>query len=709
MPGVRYPLYNEFVFTRNCREANVIAESLSMKTAEKDLRKQIEKLRERIRHHEYRYYVLDSPEISDAEFDRLMAQLKQLEAQDPSLITPDSPTQRVGGKPREGFVPVRHSVPLLSLDNTYSEEDLRDFDRRVREGAGKTKVDYVAELKMDGMSMAVLYEQGRLRRAITRGDGTVGEDVTANARTIRSLPLSLPPASVAKTKLGPDWEVRGEVILGTAAFERLNEERERTGLSQFANPRNAAAGSIRMLEPSVVAERRLDCYCYGLLVNGRIPLREHRQVLETLAMLGFKVNPQWKHCQDMEEVLEFCREWEARRESLPYEIDGVVIKVNSILLWDELGATAKAPRWAVAYKYAARQATTRVRDIHVQVGRTGALTPVAVLEPVPLGGVTVSRATLHNEDEILRLGLKIGDVVVVERGGDVIPKVVRVERTARTERTESAEALRDFVMPGHCPVCGGKVVREEGEVASRCLNTSCPARLKESILHFAARKAMNIDGLGEALVDQLVDRGLVRDLADIYQLTDPELVKLERMGQKSAQNLLDEIQASRSNSLNRVIFALGIRFVGERTASLLADHFASIDSLASASVEELESVSEVGPKVAASIHSFFREPRNQKLLERLRAAGLRFKQERRAVRRAALAGKTFVLTGTLQSYTREEAKERIEQAGGRVASSVSKKTDYVVAGADAGSKLEKAKALGVHVIDEKQLEALLSS
>ena len=682
-----------------------------MKTTTKatsKLQVQIEELREQIRHHEHLYYVLDSPEISDAEFDRLVAQLKQLEAQNPSLITQDSPTQRVGGKPREGFVQVRHSVPMMSLDNTYSEEELRDFDRRVRQGLGIEKVDYVAELKLDGMSMAVLYGNRMLTKAVTRGDGRVGEDVTENARTIRSLPLSLAPATLAKAKLPADLEVRGEVILNRKAFERLNEERERSDLPRFANPRNAAAGSIRMLEPSIVAKRHLNYVAYMLLGKGRVPLAEQRQVLEALSALGFKTSPH-QLCRDIEEALEFCHEWEEKRDSLPFEIDGIVIKVNSIALQEELGATAKAPRWAVAYKYAARQAVTRVLDIEVQVGRTGALTPVAILEPVGIGGVTVSRATLHNEDEIRRLGLKIGDSVVVERGGDVIPKVVRVERTEKAERTDAAEKLRDFAMPKQCPVCGGKVVREEGEVAWRCVNANCPAKLKESILHFAARKAMDINGLGEALVDQLVDSGLVRNVADLYQLTEEKLMKLERMGRKSAQNLLAEIEKSRGNPLERLIFSLGIRFVGERTAALLAEHFGSLDQLAAASQDELEAVFEVGPKVAASIHSFFREPRNRELLDRLRAERLQLEQKRRAAKGTALVGKTFVLTGTLQDYSRDEAKRRIEQAGGHVTSSVSKKTDYVVAGADPGSKLEKAKALGVPVIDERQLAALLAS
>ncbi|MBI3895175.1 MAG: NAD-dependent DNA ligase LigA [Acidobacteria bacterium] len=675
-----------------------------MKTATKaSLKQQIEKLRERIRHHEHLYYVLDAPEISDAEFDRLMERLKQLEAQGPDLITPDSPTQRVGGKPREGLVQVRHSVQMLSLDNTYSEEELRDFDRRVRQGAGKKKVEYVAELKLDGMSMAVHYENRMLAKAVTRGDGRMGEDVTENARTIRALPLSLAEAPLTAARLPADLEVRGEVIMTQKAFVRLNEEREQAGLSRFANPRNAAAGSIRMLEPGIVAKRHLNYVAYMLLDKGHVPLAEQIQVLEALTTLGFKASPH-QFCSDIDEALEFCREWEKKRDSLPYEIDGIVIKVNSIALQDELGTTAKAPRWAVAYKYAARQAVTRVLDIRVHVGRTGTLTPVAILEPVAIGGVTVSRSTLHNEDEIRRLGLKIGDAVVVERGGDVIPKVVRVETS---ERAKHAHKLREFAMPKQCPVCGGKVVREEGEVAWRCINVNCPARLKESIRHFASRKAMDINGLGEALVDQLVDSGLIRDVADIYRLNEETLANLERMGRKSAQNRIAEIEKSREKPLDRLIFALGIRFIGERTATLLADHFGSLDQLEKASLEELEAVSEVGPKVATSIHSFFREPRNQQLLEDLRKY-IQFEQKKRAVKGTALAGKSFVLTGTLEKYTREEAKDKIEQAGGHVTSSVSKKTDYVVAGADPGSKLDKAQALGIKVIGEKELEELLS-
>ncbi len=666
--------------------------------------KKIEKLRNEIRRHEHLYYVLDAPEISDAEYDALYNQLKQLEAEHPETITSDSPTQRVGGAPREDFASVHHSVPMQSLDNAYSELELRDFDRKVKEGAGRENIEYVAELKLDGMSMAVVYEGGSLARAITRGDGATGEEVTANARTIRSLPLSVPRSEMKQLSLSEAFEVRGEVLLGRKAFEKINADREAAGLPRFANPRNAAAGSIRMLEPSVVAERHLDYFAYLLLVDGGAPLETQWQELETLAALGFKVNPRRKLCSGIDEAIQFIAEWDTQRAGLEYEIDGIVIKVNSIALQREMGSTARAPRWATAYKFPAQRAVTRVNNIEVQVGRTGALTPVAILEPVALGGVTVKRATLHNEDEIRRLDLRIGDRVVIERGGEVIPKVLRVDLAAREEREHE---LREFVMPDRCPICGGHVVREEGEVAWRCVSSSCPAKLKEAILHFAGRKAMNIDGLGEALVDQLVDGALVKDFADLYQLTEEQLVALERMGKKSAENLLTEIDASRQRGLDRLIFALGIRFVGERTATLLADHFGTMSKLQEASQEELEAVFEVGPIVAASIRHFFGEERNRELIHRLEAIGLRPEQEVKRKAVGALEGKAFVLTGTLERLTRDEAKQRIEQAGGRVTGSVSKKTDYVVAGADPGSKLDKARELGLTIINETELEELL--
>ncbi|HVX65773.1 MAG TPA: NAD-dependent DNA ligase LigA [Bryobacteraceae bacterium] len=653
-----------------------------------DTRIQIESLREALRRHEYLYYVLDQPEITDAEYDRLMGELRELESAHPELVTPDSPTQRVGGKPREGFVKVPHSAPMLSLDNALNEAELRDFDRRVRQLLNGAPFRYVAELKLDGLSMAAFYRDGQFRQAVTRGDGLVGEDVTGNARTIRSLPLRV------RGELR-EFEVRGEVIMNRKAFERLNAERDEQELSRFANPRNAAAGSIRVLEPQVTASRRLDYYAYFLMVDGQTHYDSHWKSLDALVEMGFKVNPKRHLCKDIDELVEFCREWETHREKLEYEIDGVVAKVDSIAQQRQLGWTAKAPRWAIAFKYAARQAETVVENIGVQVGRTGALTPVAHLKPVEVGGVTVARATLHNEDEIDRLGLNIGDSVVIERSGDVIPKVVRV--------ASHGADRRPFRMPRECPVCGGKIVREEGEAASRCINTDCPARLKESILHFASRGVMDIDGMGEALVDQLVDRGLVKSIVDIYDLTAEQLTGLERMGKKSAEKLLANIERSKRLPLPRLLSALGIRFVGERTAQLLAAHFGSIEAIAEATPQILQEAEEVGPKVADSIAEFFREDRNCTLVEGLRKAGLRFEYRQARKKAGPLQGLTFVLTGTLPNLSREEAKTRIEAAGGKVTGSVSKKTNYVVAGEDAGSKLGKARNLGIPVIDEDRL------
>ena len=665
----------------------------------KAIEKEIEKLRNDIRYHEHRYYVLDNPVISDFEFDKLMRRLQELEVQNPELVTPDSPTQRVGGQPAEEFPKLRHSVPMLSLDNTYSVDELEDFDRRVREISGRSKVEYVGELKLDGLSMALTYEDGVLTHGVTRGDGVEGEDVTANVKTIRSVPLGF---DAERSELIGDprrLEVRGEVIMPRKAFEQTNAQREAAGEPRFANPRNAAAGSMRQLDSRIVAQRKLDMFLYYLLVENREPLREHWQNLEALVKMGFKVNPNRRLCKSFEELMAYIQEWESKRDGLEYEIDGIVVKVNDIRLWEELGTTAKSPRWAIAYKYAARQATTRVMDIRAQVGRTGTLTPVADLEPVDVGGVTVSHATLHNMDEITRLGVKIGDAVLIQRAGEVIPQVVKV--------VKQAPEGREFSMPKQCPVCGGDVHRAEGEVAYRCVNSACPARLKESLLYFAGRRAMNIDGLGDALVDQLVDKGLVRDVADLYALTQEQVANLERMGDKSASNLLLEIDNSKKASLARLIFALGIRFVGERTGQLLADHFASLDKLANASEEELLEVEEVGPRVAESILEFFREPRNLKVIEKLRKASLQFESANVHKPEGNLAGKQFVLTGTLPRYSRDEAKKMIEEAGGRVTGSVSKKTDYVVVGADPGSKLDKARSLGVKTIEEGELLKLL--
>ena len=650
---------------------------------------EIASLRRELARHERLYYVLDSPEITDAEYDRLMARLLDLEARRPDLLPPDSPTRRVGGQPREGFVRLPHSSPLLSLDNAYGQDELGDFDRRVRDLSGLDRPDYVAELKLDGLSLAVHYSDCLLHRAITRGDGQVGEDVTENARTIRSLPL----------RIASPGEARGEVILTRAEFERVNRQRQEQNLPQFANPRNAAAGALRVLEPSITASRRLDFYAYQLLAEGRPAAPRHWDALEKLADLGFKVNPHRRLCRGLDEALDFIREWEPKRESLPYQIDGVVVKLDDVALQQRLGWTAKAPRWAIAYKYAAEQASTLVLDIGVNVGRTGAITPVAFFDPVEVGGVTVSRATLHNEDEIARLGLQIGDRVRIERSGDVIPKVVRVEAPG--------EARRPFVMPSECPVCRTRVVRQPGEAAWRCLNTDCPARLKESILHFSGRRLMNIDGVGEVLVNQLVDRGMVSSVADLYSLTLEQLLDLERMGETLAAKILRNIDNSRSAGLERLIHALGIPMVGERTASILAGHFGSLDRLMAAETPQLEQAQEVGPRVAEAIRGFFAEPRNRALIERLRAAGLTL-EATSTRRRGPLEGLTFVLTGTLPTLSRQQATQRIEAAGGKVIASVSNKTRYLVAGQDPGSKLDKARRLGVEILGEPELLNLLA-
>jgi DNA ligase (NAD+) len=592
---------------------------------------------------------------------------------------------------------------MLSLDNALNEQELRNWDRRVRELSGSDKIEYVCELKLDGMSLALTYGGGKLQRGVTRGDGSVGEDVTSNVRTLRSVPLSIDLARLKKAGVPADFEVRGEVIMPIASFERMNEDRERQNLSKFANPRNAAAGTIRVLEPNIVAQRRLDFYAYFLLVNGQYFPDHHADALDALHAVGFKVNPNHTVATNIDQVLAFINKAEQMRDTLGYEIDGVVIKVNSRRTQERLGFTGKAPRWAIAYKYAARSGVTQVEDIKPQVGRTGKLTPVAWLKPVPIGGTTVSRATLHNMDEIERLGVKIGDWVMVERGGDVIPKVVKV-----IEDKDHPRGHQQYHMPERCPVCGGHVVRVEGEADHRCVNTACPAKLRESILHFAARSVMNIEGMGESLVNQLCDRGLVKDIADIYELNKDKLLTLERIGDKSAQNLLNEIEQSRKLPLERVIFGLGIRFVGERTAQFLAEHFGSMKKLMVASIEELQEVNEVGPRIAESIRQFFDEPRNQDLVKRLEEHGLTMTGKRRE-RGTALAGKTFVITGTLANYSRDAAKKLIEDAGGKVSGSVSKKTDYVVAGEEPGSKLDKARELGVKVIGEKEMEELIKT
>jgi DNA ligase (NAD+) len=688
--------------------------------------RKIEKLREELRRHEHLYYVLDQPAISDAEYDALMNELKKLEAAHPELVTPDSPTQRVGGKPAEGFKKAQHSRPMLSLDNAYNAEELADWDRRVHELAGTLPVAYTAELKLDGLSVALTYLPGpdgdaRLTMGLTRGDGQTGEDVTSNIRTIRSVPLGISKEQLQKAAAPQGLEVRGEVVMPEAAFARLNEEREREGLPAFVNPRNSAAGTLRTLEPSIVANRRLVFFAYFLLVNGEYFAAGQTATLEILSALGFRVNPHRKLVTTVDEMMKFIDNAETERASLGYEIDGVVFKVDAHATQQRLGYTGRAPRWAIAYKFTAKAGFTQVKDITVQVGRTGKLTPVAELAPVFIGGTTVSRATLHNADFISDLGLRIGDYVKVERGGDVIPKVVEVIADADHPRGK-----REFIFPTVCPECGSKVVREEGEADYRCVNANCPAKLRETLLHFGRREVMNIEGLGDAVVEQLTEKKLVKSVADLYRLDEKDLLSLEKqvtrknkatgldetkteglLGPKAANTLLSEIEDSKRAGLARVLMGLGIRFVGERTAELLAQEFGNIDDIISSTAEELERVEEVGPRISQAILEFFSTAANQALVKSLRAAGVDMTAEKKQ-RTAQLAGLTFVLTGTLPTLTRDEAKQKIESAGGKTAGSVSKKTSYVVAGEEAGSKLDKAHELKIPVLDEAGLLALLA-
>jgi DNA ligase (NAD+) len=653
----------------------------------KEAKKRIHKLREDVVYHEKKYYVDHDPQISDYEFDMLVKELTNLERQFPELVTPESPTQRVGEQPLEGFASVEHSTPMLSLDNCYTLEELKEFEDRIRKIIPEEKIAYVAELKIDGLGISVMYRNGKFARAVTRGDGLRGDDVTANVRTIRSIPLSI--------RQSDELEVRGEIYLPYRSFKRINRIRESEDLPLFANPRNAAAGSIRLLDPKEVATRTLDAFLYSLFIGGE-EKESQWQNLKTMKNLGFKINPHSRRCSSLEQVISFYEEWQGRRDTLDYDADGIVVKVDSTAQQKLLGSTAKFPRWAISFKFPARQATTRIKNIIVQVGRTGALTPVAVLEPVKLSGTTISRSTLHNEDEIRRKDIRIGDFVLIERSGDVIPKVVSVMKERRT----GIEIPFDF--PKKCPVCHTSTFRPEDEAVSRCINPSCPAKLQESLLHYASRRAMNIETLGEALVHQLMAKKLVRTIPDLYVLKYEDMVELERMGPKSTQNLLDEIEKSKQRDLNRLIYALGIRFVGERTAQALASHFGGLDSLAKASLEELIQVEDVGPKVAESIVFFFQQRENLELLDKLRAAGVRFfSQTVTSPKEGSLSGKTFVLTGKLTRFSREEAQKRIEKLGGTVTSSVSRKTTFVIVGEDPGSKLEKAQTLGVPVLDEK--------
>lgn len=656
----------------------------------------INHLRKTIEYHEKKYYVDNDPQISDYEFDMLIKDLQELERRHPKFVVPESPTQRVGEQPSDGFVSVIHHTPMLSLDNCYSIAELESFEERLKKNIPAGHIQYVAELKIDGLGISITYRDGKFSRAVTRGDGIRGDDVTANVKTIKSLPLMITDKR--------DIEIKGEIFLPFSSFHQINTDRQNLGEAQFANPRNAAAGSIRLLDPKEVTKRNLDLFLYSMDTRGMDGVDQWTSLME-LKRLGFKINPISQLFDTLTEVISFHKTWNERRDELGYDVDGIVVKVNSKDQQELLGSTAKFPRWAISYKFPARQATTQINDIVIQVGRTGALTPVALLKPVKLSGTTISRSTLHNEDEIHRKDIRIGDHVLIERSGDVIPKIVSVMK----ERRKGKEV--EYIFPQKCPVCDSTVFKPEDEVISRCVNPSCPAKLKESLLHFASRKAMNIEGLGKALVNQLLLSGIVKSIPDLYSLQLHDLESLERMGLKSSQNMLDEIERSKKNELFRLIFALGIRFVGERTAQILAKNFQNLESLFSVSSDTLKEIEDVGPKVAESIVFFFRQPENRNLLDRLKLSGLNFyakKEEPSVSKKTLLEGKRFVLTGTLTAMTRDHAKAKIESLGGRVLSSVSSNTDFVVVGEEAGSKREKAITLGVPLLDEETFLKMLN-
>ncbi len=664
----------------------------------RDVKGEIEKLRRLIRHHDYLYHVLDKPEISDQEYDNLYRKLKDLEDDNPELLTPDSPTQRVGGEPVKGFPMVNHIVPMMSLDNTYSADEIRQFDERVKKNLKGEKVEYVVELKFDGVSISLLYKNGRLSLGATRGDGVNGDDVSNNLKTIRSIPLVFrEEAGIVPESI----EIRGEVYMTRKALSEINREKEKKGEGLFANPRNAAAGSLKLLDPSIVAKRKLNIYIWGVGYYKRTDFKTHVEVLEYLKEAGFRVNPYYKLCSNVEEVTEYCNLWEKKRDKLEFEIDGMVLKVNNLAQREKLGMTTKSPRWAIAYKFPAEKALTEVKDIIVQVGRTGAITPVAILKPVHLSGTTVSRATLHNFDEIERLDVKIGDKVYVEKSGEIIPKVLSV---AKDKRRGREKPLR---IPTECPVCGSKLARDLGEVAIRCENVGCPAQIKEAILHFASRNAMDIEGMGDAITNQLVDKALIKDYGDIYYLKFNDVKNLERMAEKSAQNLMDAIQNSKVNDLNRLIYALGIRHVGEHAAWVLAGHFGSIEKIQDASIEELTKVNEIGPVMAESIYGFFHNKENLKILKKLKETGLRMSSAKIKTKGGRLDGKSVVITGTLKSLTRAEAEEAVRKLGGNPSSSVSKNTSFLILGEEPGSKLDKALALGVKIITEEEFKKIV--
>ena len=661
-----------------------------------NVEKEIEALRSEIEHHNDLYYQKEAPEISDYEFDQLLERLKALEAEHPELVTPDSPTQRIGGK-ADSLRPFRHTVPLMSLDNSYSLDDLKAFTERCEKLAEGRKLDYVAELKIDGLSVALHYENGLLATGATRGDGTVGDDVTQNVKTIKKIPLRL------KVDSPPHAEVRGEVFISRSQFQKINAELEMRGDKTFANARNSASGTLRMLDSAVVASRRLDMFPYDMFRGKHKMFPTHWENFTWLEKNGFHVNPNRALCANYDELAAFIDQMETKRDGLDYEIDGVVVKVNSTSLQDEFGTTTKAPRWAIAYKYPARQATTKLLDIGIQVGRTGALTPVAHLEPVLLAGTTVARASLHNEDEIKRLDIKIGDTVLIEKSGEIIPQVLQVVPSKRVG------SEREFEFPKSCPVCGFDAVRPEGEAVRRCVNPDCPAKIKGRIGYFASRKAMDIEGLGDVLINTLVDSGMVKDVADLYSLKLSDISNLERKAEKSASKLIEQIEASKQHGLQRLLYGIDIRHVGERYAKILANNYRSVDRLAEASVQELDTIPEIGLTVAESVYEWFRNLRNVELIDRLKVAGVKLETDSTSTAKLdeRFVGKTFVLTGTLESLTRDQASKLIEERGGRVSSSVSKKTDYLLAGSEAGSKLAKAESLAIDVLDEVTFKSML--
>jgi DNA ligase (NAD+) len=671
---------------------------MSSPKSKKETEKEINKLREAIRKHNYHYYVLDEPIISDYEYDNLLRQLISLEQKYPELITPDSPTQRVGAKPLEEFETARHLVPMLSLSNAFSDKELLDFDKRIKKQFPHQFFNYIVELKIDGLAIALVYENGIFQRGATRGDGFVGEDITQNLRTINSIPLRL-----IKYNNIQRVEVYGEVYMNKESFEKLNQKRDKQGENLFANPRNAAAGSVRQLDPSITAKRQLDTFIYQATFPDGSNFRTHLEVLNFLKSAGFKVNPHIKECQDIEEAINYCKAWENKKSELNYEIDGMVIKLNQLNLREELGSTSKSPRWAIAFKFPAEQMTTVIKDIIVGVGRTGTLTPVAILEPVIISGSKVQRATLHNEDEIRRKDIRIGDTVLIQKAGEIIPEVVKVIKEKRGGKEKV------FNIPEKCPVCGSKVIRLEGEIASRCNNLSCPAQVKERIKHFVSREAMDIDGLGSALIEQLVDKGLIKDFGDLYYLKKEELSKLDRMAEKSSDNVIRAINNSKNRPLSNLIYALGIRYVGSYASKLLSKKINNLLDLKNMTEDDFINIAEIGPKIAKSIVLFFKKEENLKIIKKLEEAGLNLSSQENGQEEQTLKGMQFVLTGSLESFTRDEAKKEIERLGGRVTGNVTKNTDYLILGKDPGQKYQKAKEIGINILEENNFKNMLKN